>query len=83
MAKSCPYEICRMENVFLHSGFVRAETNYIKNAKNVTLPFFCVFESEFFPSRRGSLLKNRRFVAQHKAGKHKRALVVEVIAVDE
>ena len=83
MAKSCPFETCRMQNVFLHSGFVRTEANYIKNAKNVTLIFFRVIESEFVSSRRGSLLKNRRFVAQHKVGKHERALVVEVIAVDE
>jgi len=36
-----------MQNVFLHSGFVRTEANYIKNAKNVTLIFFRVIESEF------------------------------------
>ena len=38
---------------------------------------------EFVPPERGFLLENRRFVAQHKVGKHERALVVEVIAVDE
>ena len=72
-----------MQDAFLHIEYAWTDKNYIKNAKNVTLPFFRAIESEFVPFRRGSLLKNRRFVAQHKVGKHERALVVEVIAVDE
>ena len=54
-----------------------------KKREKCNTGLFLAFESQFVPSQRGTLLKNRWFVAQHKVGKHERALVVEVIAVDE
>lgn len=54
-----------------------------KKREKCNTSFFQAMKHEFVPPERGFLLENRRFVAQHKVGKHERTFVVEVIAVDE